>query len=157
MGFPVGASGKESACQCRRLKSCGFNPWRRVGGKIPWSRKWHPTPIFLPGKFHGLRSLEGYGPGVTRELDTTEYAHYYSLSLTFGARRNTYLLYIPCYWNRLGPGAVALPRSLFKRQNFRPSPELLNWLCPQDRNAHWSPRNWTNTAQLRKLGPRETK
>ena len=37
VGFPGGASGKESACQCRRRKSLGFDP---RGGKIPWSRKW---------------------------------------------------------------------------------------------------------------------
>ena len=30
--------------------------------KIPWSRKWQRTPVVLPGKFHGQRSLEGYGP-----------------------------------------------------------------------------------------------
>ena len=29
-------------------------------GKIPWSRKWQPTPVFLPGRFHGQRNLEGY-------------------------------------------------------------------------------------------------
>ena len=34
----------------------GFNPWVR---KIPWSRKQQPTPVFLPGKFHGQRSLVG--------------------------------------------------------------------------------------------------
>ena len=44
--------GKESGYQCRR---CGFNPWVR---KIPWWRKWQPTPVFLPEKFHGQRSLE---------------------------------------------------------------------------------------------------
>ena len=43
-------SGKESTCQCRRCKRRGFNPWV---GKIPWSRKWQPTSVFLPGKFHG--------------------------------------------------------------------------------------------------------
>ena len=53
MGFPGGTSGKESACQCRRLKRQGFDPWAR---KILWSRKRQPTPIFLPGKFHGQRS-----------------------------------------------------------------------------------------------------
>ena len=37
-------SGKESACQCRR---CGFDPWV---GKIPWRKKWQPTPVFLLGK-----------------------------------------------------------------------------------------------------------
>ena len=31
-------------------------------GKMPWRRKWQPTPVFLPGKFHGQRSLTGYSP-----------------------------------------------------------------------------------------------
>ena len=48
--------GKESAHQCRR---CGFNPWV---AKISWRRKWQPTSVFLPGEFHGQRSLVGYGP-----------------------------------------------------------------------------------------------
>ena len=45
-GFPGGASGKEPTCQVRRHKRCGFDPWV---GKIPWKRKWQPTPVFLPG------------------------------------------------------------------------------------------------------------
>ena len=50
-----GSSGKESACQGRRLR---FYPWIR---KSPWRRrKWQPTPVFLPGKSHGDRSLVGY-------------------------------------------------------------------------------------------------
>ena len=40
-------SGKESACQCRRHKRHGFDPWV---GKIPWRRGWQPTPFFLPGE-----------------------------------------------------------------------------------------------------------
>ena len=59
MGFLGGASGKEPTCQCRRQRRCGFNPWV---GKIPWRRKWQPTPLFLPGKSHGQRSLVGYNP-----------------------------------------------------------------------------------------------
>ena len=54
--LPRWLSGKESACQCRRL---GFHPWIR---KIPWRRKWQPTPVFLPKKSHGQRSLAGYNP-----------------------------------------------------------------------------------------------
>ena len=42
----AGASGKESTCQCRVHNRHGFDPWVQ---KIPWSREWHPTPIFLPG------------------------------------------------------------------------------------------------------------
>ena len=51
MGFPGGLSGKESVCQCSRH---GFDAWV---GKIPWKRKWRHTPIFLPAKLHGQRSL----------------------------------------------------------------------------------------------------
>ena len=43
-----------------------------LGPKIPWSRKWQPTPIFLPGKPCGQRSLAGYGPWGHKELDTPE-------------------------------------------------------------------------------------
>ena len=51
---PRWVTGKESTCQCKRH---GFDP--RVG-KIPWNRKWQPTPAFLPEKSHGQRSLVGY-------------------------------------------------------------------------------------------------
>ena len=44
-GFPVGASGKEPAWQCRRHKTCRFDPWIR---KIPWRRAWQPILVFLP-------------------------------------------------------------------------------------------------------------
>ena len=57
-------SGKESTCLCRR---CRFDTW---AGKIPWSRKWRPTPIFLPGKFHGQRRLADYCPWGCKESDT---------------------------------------------------------------------------------------
>ena len=54
-----GASNEESTCQCRRRKRHGFHLYV---GKIPWSRKWQPTPVFLLGKSHGQRSLVGYSP-----------------------------------------------------------------------------------------------
>ena len=69
MGFPGGASGEEPACQCRRHKRLGFYPWI---GKIPWRRKWQPTPVFLPGKFHGQRILAGAVHGVTKKLGMTQ-------------------------------------------------------------------------------------
>ena len=46
----------------------GFDPWVR---KIPWRRKWQPTPVFLPGKSQGQRSLAGYSPWGHKESDTT--------------------------------------------------------------------------------------
>ena len=50
---------KSTRLQCRRHRRRGFDPWVR---KIPWRRKWQPTPVFLPGKSHGQRSLVGYSP-----------------------------------------------------------------------------------------------
>ena len=41
-----------------------FDPWV---GKIPWRRKWQPTPVFLPGKSHGQQSLAGYSPWGRKE------------------------------------------------------------------------------------------
>ena len=68
MGFPGGASGKEPACQCKRRKRLEFNHWV---GKIPWKRASKPTPIFLPGKSHGQRSLACCTPEGCKELDMT--------------------------------------------------------------------------------------
>ena len=65
-GIPRWLSGKESTCQYRRPK---FDPWV---GKIPRRRAWQPTPVFLPGKPHGQRSLAGYSPGGSKESDSTE-------------------------------------------------------------------------------------
>ena len=41
-------------------------------GKTPWRRKWQSTPVFLPGKSHGQRSLKGYSLWGHKELDMTE-------------------------------------------------------------------------------------
>ena len=61
---------QESVClQCGRP---GFNPWVR---KIPWRRPWQPTPVLLPGKTHGWRSMVGYSPWGRKESDTTERLH----------------------------------------------------------------------------------
>ena len=57
--------GKESACQCRRP---GFDPWVR---KIPWRRKWQPTPVFLPGNLieepGGLQSMWSHDLATTQQ------------------------------------------------------------------------------------------
>ena len=52
-GFPDG-SGVKNLPAIRRLD---FDPWV---GKVPWRREWQPTPVFLPGEFHGQRSLAGH-------------------------------------------------------------------------------------------------
>ena len=59
MGFPGGTSGKETTCQCRRIKRLRFDPWVK---KIPCRKVWKPTPVLLPGGSHGQRSLADYSP-----------------------------------------------------------------------------------------------
>ena len=63
-GFPGGSAVKNPSDNERDM----FDP---CVGKIPWSRKWLPTPVLLPGKSHGQRSLPGYSLWVAEELDVT--------------------------------------------------------------------------------------
>ena len=58
--------GKASACN---VGDTGPIPG---SGKISWSRKQQPTPVFMPGESHGQRSLTGYGPRGRKESDTNE-------------------------------------------------------------------------------------
>ena len=72
--FPGGLGGKESACNAG---DPGSIPDFWVG-KIPWRRKWQPTPVLLPGESHGWRSLVGYSLWGHKESDTTERLHFTS-------------------------------------------------------------------------------
>ena len=71
-GFPGGPGGKETAYQYRRHKKSEFDPWV---GKIPWSRKWQPTPVFLSGKSMDRGAWQAPVLGAAKELDTTEHTH----------------------------------------------------------------------------------
>ena len=62
-------SSKESACRCRRCKRWGFDPWVR---KIPWRRKWQPTPVFLLGNPTDRGPWQATVHGIA-ESDTTEW------------------------------------------------------------------------------------
>ena len=78
-GLSLWFSGKESTCQCRRY---GFDS---CIGKISWRRKWQPTPVVLPGKSHGQRSLAGYSlwshKRVGHSLETKQQQSYFQISL----------------------------------------------------------------------------
>ena len=65
-GFPGDAVVKNPPANAGDAR--GFDPWVR---KILWKRKWQPTPVFLPGKSPKQRSLAGYSPWDSKELDTT--------------------------------------------------------------------------------------
>ena len=60
MNFPAGGSAIKNPLAMQEIR---FDPWV---GKIPWRKKWQPTPVFLPGKSHGQRSLVGTVHGVAR-------------------------------------------------------------------------------------------
>ena len=88
-GFCRWHYGKESACQYKRSKKLRFNPGV---GKMPCRGKWQPTPVFLPGKSHGERSLAGYSPWGCKESDTTSmHTHVASakLSVIFFLKKHT--------------------------------------------------------------------
>ena len=64
-GLLAGARGKESSCQCRRHL-----------GTIPWSQKWHCTPVFLPGESHRQRNLEASVHGASKgRTGLSDWAH----------------------------------------------------------------------------------
>ena len=91
---------------CRRPE---FDPWVR---KIPWKRKWQPTPVFLPGKSYGQRILAGYSLCVTSH---TTFSWVISLDMSFSLKKkkvridilasNTFWFYLACctsLWNSFG-------------------------------------------------------
>ena len=52
LDFPGSSTVKNPPAMQETCRRCRFDPWI---GKIPWRRKWQPTPVFLPEKFHGLQ------------------------------------------------------------------------------------------------------
>ena len=72
IGLPRWHSRKWIHPKMQETKRCGFNLWVR---NICWIRKWKPILLFLPGEFHGQRSLMGYSPWGCKEADITEHTH----------------------------------------------------------------------------------
>ena len=72
--LPWGASLR--APMVKRLPAVRETWVRSPFGKIPWRWKWQPTPVLLPGIFHGWRSLVGYSPWDCKESNTTEQFHW---------------------------------------------------------------------------------
>ena len=76
LGLPSWLRWKRMCLQCRKPR---FSPWLR---KIPWSRTWQPTPVFLPGECHGQRRLVGYSPWGHKELDMTQQLTLYCAAIS---------------------------------------------------------------------------
>ena len=90
-GFPGGSAVKNLPA-IQETQGHKFNPWVR---EDPLSRKWQPTPIFLPGKSHGQRSLTGYSPWGHKELDMTAW-----LKITILCLRNCLINYGSLWFNK---------------------------------------------------------
>ena len=71
----------------------GFNPWVR---KIPWKRKWQPTPVFLPGKLDGQRSMAGYRSWSCKRIGTASQLK----NCTLGRQREGTLQWPPPFWSK---------------------------------------------------------
>ena len=69
-GFSGGSVIKNPPAKAGDLRDTGLIPG---SGRFPWRRKWEPTPVLLPGKSHGQRSLTGNSLSDYKELETTEY------------------------------------------------------------------------------------
>ena len=101
LGLPRRLSGTESACQYMRDR---FDPWVE---KIPWRRKWLPTPVFLPGKSHGERSLVVCSPWgckrIGHDLDWTTKNYFMPWLWALAAWvASSALLPTPTSWGKLG-------------------------------------------------------
>ena len=105
-----------------------------------WRRQWHPTPILLPGKSHGRRSLEGCSPCGREESDTTERLHFH-FSLSYIGEGNGNPLQCSCLENPRDGGAwwaavygVAQSRTRLKRlsnSSWLPLPSSPSFQCPR--------------------------
>ena len=87
-GLPRWCSGKESTCQCRRDKKHGFDP---CVGKIPWSRKWQPTPVFLPENSMDRRAWRTTVHGAAKsrtQLSVCTHIHTLTIICFFSLKTN---------------------------------------------------------------------
>ena len=74
-----------------------------------WRRQWHPTPVLLPGKSHGRRSLVGYSPWGREESDMTEQLHL-NFSLSCTGEGNGSPLQYSCLENPRNGSLMGCPR-----------------------------------------------
>ena len=92
--------------ESRRRRRCRFIPWVR---KIPWRRKWQPTPVFLPGESHGQRRLGGYSPWGDKESDMTKVIeHIHSFSLNKNWKCICFLHLLGSYANSFCPSSTGM-------------------------------------------------
>ena len=107
-GLPRWLSSKESSCQCRKHERHGFNP-----GSASCRREWLPTPVFLPRKFQGQRSLVGYSPWIHRVGHdwATEHTHEGICSLKIHLWNFLVIQWLGCHASTAGAQVWSLVRN----------------------------------------------
>ena len=126
---------KSTMCQILCL-TLGIQWWEKPDiftalMELMWRRLWHPTPVLLPGKSHGRRSLVGCRPWGREELDTTEQLHFHFSRSRIG-EGNGNPLQCSCLENSRDGGAwwaavygVSQSRTRLKRLSSSSSMELM--------------------------------
>ena len=95
-GLPCGLRWERVHLPCRRPR---FSPWIR---KIPWRRKWQPTPVLFPGESHGHRGPAGCTPWGRKKADTTEWLTLSHFSKLWPVRQMWFLFYFVSFWGHIG-------------------------------------------------------
>ena len=115
--------------------SADFDPWV---GTNPWRMEQLPTPVFLPGEFHGQKSLAGYSPRGHKESDMTEQL---TLELFIPCSKRSRLFSLP-EWSKHVTSSLLLLLSCFSRVRLCATPQTAAHQTPPSlgfsRQEHWS-------------------
>ena len=118
--------------QCRRHRRWGFDPWV---WKIPWRRKWQSTPVFLPGKSRGQRSLVGYSPRGRKGADTTEHTNTWEKSCLIHNSDSCKVLWLEIVIMLWCVAAVYFPHRVFQKHTLK-DPDVVIFTISS--RAFWS-------------------
>ena len=131
----------------------GIDPWV---GKIPWGRKWQLTPVLLPGKSHGQRSLVGHSPWghrVRHDWTTSLHVTFHDRGLECKSKKsrntwsNRHIWPWSTEWSRAKANRVltrectVIANTLFQQHNRR----LYTWTSPD--GQHWNHINYILCSQ----------
>ena len=129
--FTPGSDRKE-CLQCRRPR---FHP---CVGKIPWRREWLPTPVFLPGEFHGQRSLGAPAHGVTKNsTGQSDTFTFFNTSVTWGVTQLCLTLCDPIDYSLPGSSIHGIFHA-----------KILEWVAISFSRRSSQPRDWIQVSHI---------
>ena len=127
--------------ECRHSYLCQYESWFNYHYLLCWRRQWHPTPVLLPGKSNGWRSLIGCRTWGHEESDTTERLHFH-FSLSCIGEGNGNPLQCSCLENPRDGGAwwaavYGVAQSWTRLKRLSSSSSSSNVLCSKSENRHY--------------------